>query len=567
LDICVFIIAAFLGATSLAILILGLCGFLYKNLLVILGVVDLLALLIVLFLKCRPMPKISLKLRHFVFVLPILLVLITAVFQMFLTPPAFDELSYHLSLPERFLDQHQITSIPYNLYSNFPLNTEMLYVLGLAFSNLYLCKFIHLLLGALCAITIFTIAKKHFTEEAGFIGMLIFFSLLSVATLMRVAFNEFGLAFYCLASLLAFLNWEETKQSFWLMISGALCGLALGSKYIGGIHLAILFLLLIGLNLVRRKSFIAQFKDAAYFALPALLLFSPWLIKNYFLAGNPVYPFLFNVFGGHYWDSFNSFRYFHILRNFHGPLGTGWLRYLDLPGFLLFGFGRDVPLGLSPLVVLPFFFLLKGNDLKTKLLGFYLLFYFIGWMSSSMVIRFLAPAEAVFALLGGVLIARVADRKLLFNATLVVLILCILNNSSMIIKNIIQYQKALTDEKNYYQIAVMTKRGIPKTKRLLSVGEVRTFGMKSDVIAPTMFDLNFTEILLKNNPNHQKFAAALKAERIKYILFNLDGAFWLQQRFGYFRDLNNLNRFLDFLQTPYVVEVARSGRFQLYRVK
>jgi hypothetical protein len=486
---------------------------------------------------------------------------------MFLSFPAFDELSYHLSLPERFLDQHQITSIPYNLYSNFPLNTEMLYILGLAFGNLYFCKFIHLFLGILCALAIFAIARKHFTDEAGFLGMLIFFSLLSVATLMRVAFNEFGLTFYCLASLLAFLNWEGSKQNFWLVISGALAGLALGSKYIGAIHLAILFLLLIGLNLIRRKSLSEQLKDLAFFVTPALLLFSPWLIKNYFLAGNPVYPFLFNVFGGHYWDSFNSFRYFHILRNFHGPLGTGWLRYRDLPGFLLFGFGRDVPLGLSPLIVLPFFFLLKGSDLKTKILGFYLLFYFIGWSSSSMVIRFLAPAEAVFALLGGVLIARVADRKLLFNATLILISFCILDNSWLIIKNIEQGQKALTDEKSYYQIAEMTKRGIPKAKRLLSVGEVRTFGMKSDVIAPTMFDLNFTEILLGKDPDPKKFAAALKAEKIKYILFNRDGAFWLQQRFRYFRDPHNLDRFFDFLQTPYVVEVARSGRFQLYRIK
>ena len=567
MDICIFIIAAFLGATSLGILILGLCGLLFKNLLVILGVMDLLALLIVLIIKCRSWPKVSLKLRHLIFIAPILLVLTTAIFQMFLTPPAFDELSYHLSLPERFLDQHRITSIPYNLYSNFPLNTEMLYVLGLAFSNLYLCKFIHLLLGALCAITIFTIAKRHFTEEAGLIGALIFFSLLSVATLMRVAFNEFGLAFYCLASLLAFLNWEGSKQNFWLLISGALAGLALGAKYIGGIHFAILFLLLIGLNLIRRKNFIEQFKDTAYLVLPALLIFSPWLIKNYTLAGNPIYPFLFNIFGGHYWDSFNSFRYFHILRNFHGPEGQGALRYFNLPGFLLFGFGRDVPLGLTPLVVLPFFFLLKGSNLKTKILGYYLLFYFIGWMSSSMVIRFLAPAEAVFALLGGVLIARVADRKLLFNATLILISLCLLGNSWLIIKNIEQGQKALTDEKDYFQIAEMTRRGIPKAKRLLSVGEVRTFGMKSDVIAPTMFDLNFTEVLLKNNPDHQQFAAALKAEKIGYILLFRDGVFWLQQRFRYFRDTNNLDRFLDFLQTPYVVEVARSGRFQLYRVK
>ena len=36
--------------------------------------------------------------------------------------------------------------------------------------------------------------------------------------------------------------------------------------------------------------------------IPAAIIIGPWLLRSYILTGNPVWPFLYNVFGGRNWD-------------------------------------------------------------------------------------------------------------------------------------------------------------------------------------------------------------------------------------------------------------------------
>jgi hypothetical protein len=49
--------------------------------------------------------------------------------------------------------------------------------------------------------------------------------------------------------------------------------------------------------------------NLAVFILSALLVALPWYVKNWAFTGNPVYPFLFEVFGGKGWDSFRAEAY------------------------------------------------------------------------------------------------------------------------------------------------------------------------------------------------------------------------------------------------------------------
>jgi hypothetical protein len=64
---------------------------------------------------------------------------------------------------------------------------------------------------------------------------------------------------------------------------------------------------------------------------------SPWYFKNWFFTGNPVYPFLYEVFGGQYWDNFRADWYAA------GGTGIGWRpsTLLVLPWLLTLGI-RDV---------------------------------------------------------------------------------------------------------------------------------------------------------------------------------------------------------------------------------
>jgi hypothetical protein len=68
----------------------------------------------------------------------------------------------------------------------------------------------------------------------------------------------------------------------------------MGSKYTGGVLLlagiAVLFI-----HFLSRKSGVRNFvKNLGIFLLTALLVFSPWLLKNLLATGNPLYPFFFD---------------------------------------------------------------------------------------------------------------------------------------------------------------------------------------------------------------------------------------------------------------------------------
>lgn len=141
-------IALFLGIFSILTLLLGLMGLFYPAFLVTFGSFVLFLALIGL-LRFRQKAKFIWKFELWqLFLWTPLVVLFSAITaSLFLSPPIFDELLYHLALPERFLLRHAVSSIPFNVYSNYPLNVEMLYVWGLLFPGIAVCRMINFALG------------------------------------------------------------------------------------------------------------------------------------------------------------------------------------------------------------------------------------------------------------------------------------------------------------------------------------------------------------------------------------------------------------------------------------
>ena len=84
------------------------------------------------------------------------------------------------------------------------------------------------------------------------------------------------------------------------VLSGLLLGFACGTKYTGLETAGILLLILAFLAL--RKRIEGGWKPLALVAGLALLVGGPWYVKNIVSTGNPVYPFLFERFGGVDWD-------------------------------------------------------------------------------------------------------------------------------------------------------------------------------------------------------------------------------------------------------------------------
>jgi hypothetical protein len=174
-------------------------------------------------------------------------------------------------------------------------------------------KFIHFIFALLTAWLIFSYLRKRLDTGWALVGGLFFLSLPMIVKLSITVYVDLGLIFFSTASIMSLFKWIENHyQLKFLILSATCCGLALGTKYNG---LIVLFILTVfipsvfisdskkNLNLKKPQdkgsSFQIQFKAlgfGAIFFIVALLVFSPWMIRNYVWKANPIYPLYNKVF-------------------------------------------------------------------------------------------------------------------------------------------------------------------------------------------------------------------------------------------------------------------------------
>jgi hypothetical protein len=212
-----------------------------------------------------------------------------------------DALCYHLQVPKLFLEQTRATYDPDLHETVYPLVTEMLYAMALAFRGPVACLLVHWLLGLTLALNVTAVARPVLGRRARWAGAV---ALLvpAVSNGMSAPLNDVALAAFGTASLHAWMRWCELRRLRWLILAGALVGFACGVKYPALVWLGVLGLATAATSFViNRGSFIASLRRAGpttcSFLLAALLTGAGWYLRTYFLTGNPVFPFFRTVFG------------------------------------------------------------------------------------------------------------------------------------------------------------------------------------------------------------------------------------------------------------------------------
>ena len=297
-----------------------------------------------------------------------------------LRPPTdWDGLFYHMTAPKIFIVHHQIVAgidIP---HFNFPFLGEMLFTYAMLLRGDIAAKLIHAVYAILLTGLVFLMTVRFLHRQAAWRAVLVFLSMPMISTLASWAYNDLMLAFYQLAALYTLFRAKSSSQPIqWLIVTGLLSGMAMGIKYTSFIGPVFIGLLLIywlvqynrnpanvGIKSRDRVGFYSKGEPARSryrttwtallaFVIPAILIASPWYLKNYFFTGNPFYPF---VFDGLFWDEFRA--------TWYTQPGTGiagdWFSILGLPLWLTLnawdanpGDGRTGPLFLLflPLILL-----------------------------------------------------------------------------------------------------------------------------------------------------------------------------------------------------------------------
>ena len=493
-------------------------------------------------------------------ILAALFLLICALVILALVPPiSKDALIHHLAVPKLYLRHGGFYEIPGMPFSYYPMNLDLLYIIPLYFGNDIVPKLIHFIFALLTAGLLFGYLRRRLNDLYALFGVVFFLSIPIIVKLSITVYVDLGLIFFSTAALLLLLKWLESRfQLRFLILSAVSCGLAMGTKYNGLItfFLVTLFVPFLYSRFGEKKShgLTRTVGFTCVFVFTALLIFSPWMLRDYMWTGNPIYPLYdhwFNFHGHTARKSIGLFAYRALI--YHEK----WWEILLLP-FRMFFQGQDgnprlFDGKLNPfLLILPLFafYRLKDDSQKIKteksvFLVFAGLYFAFAFFSSGLRIRYISPIIPPLVILAVFGMRRLFDSfaearslPLKYGSKLsaVFLVLFALGLNAVYIHEQFAYVKPLSyisgnvtrDEyiekyRGEYPAMKFINDHLPSKARILFlfIGNRGYYCSR-----PYVFDMenNKSKLATVFRASHdlQDFKSRLKKEGITYLLINMD---------------------------------------------
>ncbi len=208
-----------------------------------------------------------------------------------------DALCYHLQVPKLFLWRGAAVFDPDLHETIYPLLTEALYAVALAFRGPVACRLVHWVLGLVLAANVTALARPSLGPRAWWAGAI---TLLvpAVSNSMGAPLNDASLAAFGTAALVAWARFHDGPSARGAALVGLLAGLALGVKYPALVWTGLLGLAIVASSLIRLQHIRICLKHLSIFSLTAILVGGGWYLRALVHTGNPVYPFFRQVFGG-----------------------------------------------------------------------------------------------------------------------------------------------------------------------------------------------------------------------------------------------------------------------------
>ena len=216
-------------------------------------------------------------------------------------PHPYDSLIYHLQVPREWYELGRMMPLKHNVYSFFPFNAEMHYLLanhlrGGPYIAMQQNQFFSVSCTLLAAVGIWGWMKQRYPGAGAALAAVTLLSIPWILMLACVTYVESPMLLWgAMATcwlLSAISGGTRPMGSF--IIAGALVGLASGAKLTG------VPMLMVGLPLAALASLaltkFAQLSPRNFllgsviFGAMAITVLAPWLIRNQVWAGNPLFP-------------------------------------------------------------------------------------------------------------------------------------------------------------------------------------------------------------------------------------------------------------------------------------
>jgi len=327
----------------------------------------------------------------------------------------YDGLAYHLVVPRQYLEAGRLFPQPGDAHANFPLTVDLLYIPAILLKLENTARLMHMGFGILLGLGVYTLARRLFgTRRGGWLALFVFCTTAVIGTVGGYAHTDLGWALFQFLAVYGFLCWAEEGEKAWLILTGIFAGLGLGSKYLGLPALGVLGLaVLVQSSLLNRQPWRSVLGNALLFGLVALVVASPWYLKNWLWLGNPVYPLWF---GGLGWDAFLSAKLQFMGTNY-GPR-RGILGFLLLPWDIFshsVGFFGPIPFAFpTPLsLLLPLYLFVRRRTAISMILLIALL-RFVIWAFSARNARYLMDVYPLLSIAVAYLLIELARRRMVW---------------------------------------------------------------------------------------------------------------------------------------------------------
>jgi 4-amino-4-deoxy-L-arabinose transferase-like glycosyltransferase len=210
-----------------------------------------------------------------------------------------DALHYHLAVPDLYVEHHKIVEVPYEWHSYQPFTVQMLYVFALLFYDDIFAALINFLFSVLLALSIYAFCKEYKLEKIALLSAIIFYANPLMNWESTSCYIDLGLAWFGFLSVHCICRWLERQQMQWLILSAVFAGLCAGSKMSG-----VIFPVLIAMVFFwgKGKRWKLRFRELLFFVTVSGVIACPWDLQNLIRSGNPVFPFLYDLFGGTNWN-------------------------------------------------------------------------------------------------------------------------------------------------------------------------------------------------------------------------------------------------------------------------
>ena len=212
---------------------------------------------------------------------------------MALAPPTqWDSLMYHLSAGQFYLQQGRVVTSYDNVRFSNPNFVIMLFawlqLLAQAQSAGLLMWLFGLLMIAAIAVFSARVAKENATNLLLLCSVIVV-GINGVWLSLTRAYSDAVVIVLFLTGLILLLEWGSTKQNRLLIYTGVCAGLLVATKYtaftfpMGFAMVAVL---------IARREKQPWLPPLLTIGLAAFVVFSPWLLKNWLVDGNPVAPYI-----------------------------------------------------------------------------------------------------------------------------------------------------------------------------------------------------------------------------------------------------------------------------------